>query len=402
LICIFCSSEREIVSIILLAKCPIPATSDDPTASGVCRHGIDTPFLASVTPTLGSCTDDWTETRNWAVTDGCDDITFASRSIVYSDQTAPSFTAPPDVTFECGTSFSTDVSLTGNAQPTDNCDPSPSIRHSDASSPSVCFPGTGQITRTFTASDRCGNQASADQLINIVDTTPPSITTYSGCMFPPNHIVHCYSQTDLVGPITDTCSNDPTLAGPGSCPQSGFYYDPVNNQYCVAAVQGSNYAITFAAEDDCGNIATSTSHITAPSLNSNCAVFTSCDTAITGVSTSVATITSIDAYGYEYAPQYRAVVEIVVAEPTLTNWRVELHFPAGDQIVRYSQYDVYEDAAFSCETPQRNLAVLLPQSWSYTHNQGETITIEYVATNNGRLSADELLSVTELFVWTTN
>jgi len=193
-----------------------------------------------------------------------------------------------------------------------------------------------------------------------------------------------------------------SVPNPGQCSDSGFYYDAVNDQYCVTALLNADYGISFTAVDACSNEATSTAEVTCPSTNQLCSVFTSCDTSISGVSSSTASIVNIDSYGFEFAPQYVGTIEIVVAEAVLTNWRVEIHFPQGDEIVRYSQYDVYQDATFTCESSDRHLAVLSPQSYVYTVTQGSTITIEYVATNNGRLSNAEILAVTELFVWTAS
>jgi len=253
---------------------------------------------------------------------------------------------------------------------------------------------------TFPVTDTCGNQASGEQYIYITDTVPPSITTYSGCIFPPNDVVVCYPTSALLGPVTDICSS--VSVSTGQCSQSGFYYDTVNNQYCVTARLNADYGITFTAVDACSNEAASTAQITSPSTNQFCSVFTSCDTSISGVSSSTANIINIDSYGFAYAPQYVGTIQVVVAEPVLTNWRIEIHFPEGDEIVRYSQYDVYQDGQFTCESSDRHLVVLSPQPYANTVTQGQTITIEYVATNNGRLSNDEILAATQLFVWTAS
>ena len=63
----------------------------------------------------------------------------------------------------------------GSATATDNCDPAPAITHSDTSTPGAC-PQEPVITRTWTATDFCGNVSSCDQVITIVDTTAPVIS----------------------------------------------------------------------------------------------------------------------------------------------------------------------------------------------------------------------------------
>jgi len=55
----------------------------------------------------------------------------------------------------------------------DNCDPAPVISYSDVEDYSACGLYTGTITRTWTATDACGNSESCVQTITVVDTTPP-------------------------------------------------------------------------------------------------------------------------------------------------------------------------------------------------------------------------------------
>jgi len=349
----------------------------------------------------GSCADDQTHIRAYTHTDLCGASATATRVITYQDIIAPSLTVPPDVTFQCGSSYSTSISSTGNGVATDNCDPNPIVSYTDQTTPSSCFSGTGVITRTFTATDRCDNMATGiPQHINIIDTTPPSITVTNQCLFPPNGVVYCYSRSDLVAGFSDTCSTVTVADGTSSSP--GFSYDAAQDQYCVAAVRGLNVGVSFTATDNCGNQATATADITAPDYNSNCAVFTSCDSTITGVSSSTAVFTSIDAYGYEYAPQYEASVTIQVQEVSLSNWRLEIHFPDGDELVRYSQYEVYTDGQFQCETSTRSTAVVSPQPWANPVAQGGAIVVQFVATNNGGLSATQIEAVTQLYVFTAN
>jgi hypothetical protein len=130
-------------------------------------------------------------------------------------------------------------------------------------------------------------------------------------------------------------------------------------------------------------------------------VFTSCATDISGTSTSSATMGDLDVWGWEAQPQYRAVVNIQVAETELSNWRLEVHFPAnGEQIVRYGTwYSVYTDGVFTCETATPSTAVISPAAWAMTVSQGGLITVEYVASNNARLTADEIRASTSYVVY---
>ena len=106
-------------------------------------------------------------TRTYRATDAAGNFAECSQTITIDDTTAPSITCPADLVIECGESI--DPSNTGNATATDNCDLSPDITYSDSQVDNV-------ITRTWTATDDCGNQASCDQIITVEDTTPPTIT----------------------------------------------------------------------------------------------------------------------------------------------------------------------------------------------------------------------------------
>ncbi|MDX1407885.1 MAG: hypothetical protein R3330_07120, partial [Saprospiraceae bacterium] len=72
---------------------------------------------------------------------------------------------------------------TGVATATDNCDPDVAITYADS------FIGdcglTGTITRTWTATDACGNSTSCVQMIAVEDNTPPAITC------PPDATIEC-------------------------------------------------------------------------------------------------------------------------------------------------------------------------------------------------------------------
>src|SRR5207247_119586 len=61
----------------------------------------------------------------------------------------------------------------------DNCDQNPALTFSDATTPGSC-PQNKDVTRTWTATDACGNTATASQTIHVVDTTAPVIEGVGG------------------------------------------------------------------------------------------------------------------------------------------------------------------------------------------------------------------------------
>ena len=172
-------------------------------------------------------------TRTWTFTDDCDNTSSVSQTITVKDTTAPILVLPANVSAEC----SDDLSPTafGTATATDNCDSSPVVTFSDIRTDGPC-PGTYAITRTWTATDACGNIATADQIVSTSDTTPPD-----------------FVETELPQDITVECSTVPlaaTLTATDNCGTAEVTVkDTRTNGSCA-----NNYVISrvWTATDLCG------------------------------------------------------------------------------------------------------------------------------------------------------
>ncbi len=162
--------------------------------------------------------------------------TCRSRFIVLDD-VAPSLTCPDDVTVEC--TESTEVDATGTATATDNCSTA-TITYTDVLVLGAC-PQNYTILRTWYASDACGNMITCVQTINVMDSTPPSITC------PADTTLECTGSTDPANTgfatATDNCDvelfitySDTTV--PGAC---AFQYTILR---------------TWRATDACSNVGT--------------------------------------------------------------------------------------------------------------------------------------------------
>jgi hypothetical protein len=227
-----------------------PATTGNATASDICDPAPGVTFTDAVAG--GACPQESTITRTWIATDACGNTNTCIQVITVDDSVAPSISCPANVTIQCGAN--TLPAATGNATATDNCDGTPTIDFSDSTAGGGC-PQESTITRTWTATDDCGNVSTCTQIIVVDDSTPPVISC------PANVTIQCNTSTDpaATGSATATdCDPTPTIAFTdntvaGGCPQ----------EFTITR--------TWTATDDCGNTSTCTQTIvvddsTAPSI----------------------------------------------------------------------------------------------------------------------------------------
>jgi len=169
--------------------------------------------------------------RTWTATDQCGNTRSAVQTITVRDITPPSITAPTNLTVECGTS--TSPNATGTATGTDACG-SVSINYSDSIS-NNCG-GTKVISRTWTATDQCGNTASALQTITVRDRTPPAFT------LPADRVLQCPgdTRTNVTGvPVVQDVCGSATIT----------YSDTVTTN----CAQTRTVLRLWTATDQCGN-----------------------------------------------------------------------------------------------------------------------------------------------------
>jgi hypothetical protein len=169
-------------------------------------------------------------------------------------------TCPPDITIECDES--PDPGNIGDASAESGCDPDPTITFSDTVSPGTCFE-EDTITRTWNATDACGDTASCVQTIEVVDTTPPDIQCNAPATITPKDAPIMFTAT-----ATDNCEGDPSVDIIGyDCFQftkKGKRIDKTES--CIVEVSGDSIRIvdsggvddnitwTVSAIDNCGNV----------------------------------------------------------------------------------------------------------------------------------------------------
>ena len=150
------------------------------------------------------------------------------------DQVNPAIICPPTVNIDCGDDAS-DLSLTGEATATDNCNVT--ITYNDFENTDNC--GGGVINRTWTATDDSGNSASCLQQINLVNSTPFYITDtecnnpniFDGVIWP------CDYDTDACGPGLDPSVTGEPEIFEDFCDLVAVTYDdvelPITDNACV-------------------------------------------------------------------------------------------------------------------------------------------------------------------------
>ncbi|MFK7807058.1 MAG: hypothetical protein AB8F74_04575, partial [Saprospiraceae bacterium] len=156
-----------------------PANTNVPIVSDDCTDEKDIEITFSDVSTQGTGCDEATYniTRTWTATDACGNSSSCMQTIAIVDNSPPNISCPADQNLIC--TDSTEPANTGNATASDNCtnDADIEITFSDVSTQGTgCDEATYDITRTWTATEACGNSSSCMQTIAIVDNSPPNIS----------------------------------------------------------------------------------------------------------------------------------------------------------------------------------------------------------------------------------
>ena len=227
----------------------LPANTGMATATDNCNTIPILTFADVSTQGQGCSAYSYIIIRTWTATDATNNTSTCSQTITVEDTRPPVITCPVDVTVECDQA--TDPGATGNATASgDNCaaDNELVVTFADTSTqtPSDCGNDNYTITRTWTATDPCGNTSVCTQIITVEDTTPPTIF----CAV--NTTIECDEDTSpantgmAVG--TDNCSASDEVV---------ITFTDVSTQGTAACSQYM-YTIsrTWTATDACGNFST--------------------------------------------------------------------------------------------------------------------------------------------------
>ncbi|MBC5834521.1 gliding motility-associated C-terminal domain-containing protein [Flavobacterium bernardetii] len=179
-------------------------------------------------------------TRTYTLTDCAGNSTDLIQTITVEDDTNPTFveSLPSNLVLECSDTVPAAVTLTA----IDNCSSATVVYNEQRTNGSCVSDYT--LTRTWIATDVCGNETTHTQTINVQDTTPP---VFIGNL-PQDTFVDC--DNIPVAPIltaSDTCGNATVTL----------------SETEVAGDCTSRYQLirTWTATDDCGNISVHTQTI---------------------------------------------------------------------------------------------------------------------------------------------
>ncbi len=262
----------------LTVECDVDVT--DLTITGDVTDEADncaTALEATYTDTVeaGTCPTVSLISRAWSLTDACDNTTTYTQVITVQDTTAPTFTAPADITIECDVD-ATDLNLTGEVTDiVDNCATNLEATYTDTVEDGTC-PSLSVISRVWSVTDTCDNTATYTQIITVQDTTAPTFTV------PADVTLECgvdVLDLSITGDVTDETDNCATGL-------EASFTDTVEDGTCPSL---SIISREWLLMDACGNTTSLTQIITiedttAPTFTVPADITVECDVDVTDLS----------------------------------------------------------------------------------------------------------------------
>ncbi len=186
------------------------------TATDNCADNPTITFYDVTAP--GTCPQESVITRTWTATDASGYSNTCVQIITIVDSTPPAFdNVPGNTTVACDA-----IPAPASPTATDNCDAQVVITPNETSVPGVA-PVVEVITRTWTATDDCGNSSTATQVITVVDNTPPSAICQNITVQLDASGAVAITTEDIDGGSTDACGIANISATPTSfdCEDTG-------------------------------------------------------------------------------------------------------------------------------------------------------------------------------------
>jgi len=202
------------------------------TASDNCDFNLN--VLFEETTTTNGCI--VTITRTWTVADNCDNMDQQSQVITVVDNTAPVLqNVPTDTSTECS-SIAEPADVTAIDDYTENEE----VELVEQIESLLCG---YNLIRIWTATDACGNQSTAQQIIQVNDTQAPEIS-------------------NVPEGITVECDQLPPFGTVDAVDACGSFINIQTSESQVAQDCGFLIVRVWTATDACGNSATASQEIT--------------------------------------------------------------------------------------------------------------------------------------------
>jgi hypothetical protein len=237
---ITCSSTSKTV------ECGTAWTFDAPTASDTSGN-VTITVVNTFTNTTGFCGNTFRAVRIWQATDSCGNFSRCSQTVTLVDTAPPTMSCSGNKTVELGSAWSFDTPAA-----TDICGP-PTVVILSTTTNTGCG-ATFSATRTWQATDACGNSSQCSQTISLVDTIQPTVSIIS----PTNNTV-------FVVPANFTLLADAQDFG-GNLAKVEFFFGTTKVGEAnsgppffvmLTNVAPGNYTVTAKASDGCGNASAS-------------------------------------------------------------------------------------------------------------------------------------------------
>lgn len=194
-----------------------------------------------------TCSNRFTINRTYKATDAAGNFSTCVQTITVNDITPPTLTCPAPVTVSCASAVpAPNIALVTGVS--DNCAGAGAVTVSfvsDVISNQTCA-NKYTITRTYKATDACGNSATCTQLITVNDVTPPVITCPAN-INATTPVGSCTAIVNFTPTATDNCSGAVTIV---STPASGTAF-PIGTT-----------TVNSVATDVCGNSSSCTFTVT--------------------------------------------------------------------------------------------------------------------------------------------
>lgn len=269
----------------LVFECDQIGDFGEATATDICDVvTIDEPIVVE---TPGECPEERTITRTFTARDACGQTDSCTQTIQIVDTTTPVVTCPPDITVECG-----QTSDYGEPTIEDNCDPNPIVTVEVFEIPGDCTPDGASgaaagispppkltLVREFTVTDGqgdvsiaagqiCGNVTVCTQIVQIIDTLPPVVTS---C--PTDRTATCGETLNFTIPSTDTCEGGLTI-------DCAFTDDATPDRFTAVHLADGSFDVTVSgtttvfvdctAIDECANASSACMFAVSATCNQAC------------------------------------------------------------------------------------------------------------------------------------